>query len=57
MSGLILLDTHIAVWYLTEPHRLSSTVKDKMHSARDAGNLIISSITLWEVAMLVQNGV
>jgi PIN domain nuclease of toxin-antitoxin system len=54
MTGKILLDTHILIWSLLEPERLSSVVKDTITSAQNTDNLYITSITLWEIAMLIK---
>jgi PIN domain nuclease of toxin-antitoxin system len=49
-----LLDTHIWVWAWLEPERLSNTADRVIREGRASGELAIASITLWEVAMLVQ---
>jgi len=52
MAGL-LLDTHVAIWYLGEPDRLSATAVAAIDSAyaMDA-NLYVSAISLIEVIYL-----
>ena len=52
MSNII-LDTHILLWTLLEPNRLSEKIKNIIPKAQDSDNLFISSITLWEIAMLI----
>ena len=54
MSEKILLDTHILIWSLLEPEKLSSSVKDVITAAQNSDSLYIASITLWEIAMLIQ---
>ena len=54
MSEKILLDTHILIWSLLEPEKLSSSVKDVITAAQNSDSLYVASITLWEIAMLIQ---
>jgi PIN domain nuclease of toxin-antitoxin system len=53
MSNKIVLDTHILIWSLIEPDRISSSIKEVITQAQNSDNLYIASITLWEIAMLV----
>lgn len=47
-----LLDTHILLWSLLEPDRLSARARDAL---QDMGNeLWISPISLWEIALLAE---
>jgi PIN domain nuclease of toxin-antitoxin system len=44
-----LLDTHIFVWFVTEPEKLGQEMHD---SLRDFGNEVyLSAATFWEIAM------
>lgn len=52
---MILLDTHIWVWWVNESERLSSTMADAIRKGVDDG-LGVSTISCWEVAKLVENG-
>lgn len=52
---MILLDTHILVWLLVAPERLSSKARKTIVAARKVGPLAISAITLWEIAWLAEN--
>lgn len=50
----LLLDTHIWLWSLLDPERLSLTVSDAL---RDTANeLWLSPISLWEVILLCERG-
>jgi PIN domain nuclease of toxin-antitoxin system len=50
---LILLDTHVAVWLVSEPERLSRSAKAVIDEARQNGEgLAVSGITLVEIATL-----
>jgi PIN domain nuclease of toxin-antitoxin system len=53
MSNL-LLDTHILIWALTKSEELSQKVIEAIKLAKASKNLYLSSISLWEIAMLVQ---
>ena len=48
----IILDTHTLLWTLIEPDQLNKTVSTVIQEALDSNNLIIASISLWEIAML-----
>ena len=50
----LLLDTHILIWSLTKSDELSSEVKEAITLAKVNKNLYLSSISLWEIAMLAQ---
>lgn len=53
MSRKIVLDTHILIWSLIAPDNLKEQTKTIIDEALSANNLFISSISLWEIAMLV----
>jgi PIN domain nuclease of toxin-antitoxin system len=51
----VLLDTHILIWWLTDPRRLSRRQSKVLQELEQDGQpAAISAITLWESAMLVQ---
>ncbi len=49
---MIILDTHILVWSILQPEKLTDFTKEKISIAQENDELIISSISLWEIAML-----
>lgn len=51
-----LLDTHILIWWLGENNRLSPAQRKVVASARAESPLLVSDISLWEVAMLQSLG-
>jgi PIN domain nuclease of toxin-antitoxin system len=55
-SALILLDTHVLVWAMTEPQRLSRVAASALRRGRIGGGLGIAAITLWEIALLFSRG-
>ena len=51
---MILLDTHIVIWLLGDPNRLSQAARHAIQIARTSGNgLAISCLTLFEIAQLI----
>jgi PIN domain nuclease of toxin-antitoxin system len=54
---LILLDTHVLAWLVAEPARLSRPAASAIRRARISDGLAISSITVWELAMLFAQGI
>ncbi len=52
-SGVILLDTHVVIWLISDLEKLSATAKQTLLDARNKGEVLaISCITLWEIALL-----
>ncbi|MCY4427277.1 MAG: type II toxin-antitoxin system VapC family toxin [Halieaceae bacterium] len=49
---MALLDTHVLIWWLTDYHRLSPAQQNVVDSASAESPLLISDISLWEVATL-----
>ena len=47
-----LLDTHILIWWLTDSNRLSPAQQEVVASASAESPLLVSDISLWEVATL-----
>lgn len=53
---MILLDTHVLIWLVAAPRRLSRPAQSAIRRARTAGGIAIASISLWEIAMLIARG-
>jgi PIN domain nuclease of toxin-antitoxin system len=53
---MIVLDTHVWIWWVSSPVFLSETAKGIIDEAVTKKNIIISAISTWEVAMLVSRG-
>jgi PIN domain nuclease of toxin-antitoxin system len=47
---LIVLDTHVWIWWISAPRKLSLHARRAIDEAKE---LAVSAISLWEVAMLV----
>ena len=52
----LLLDTHAWVWWTTGSDRLSARGKAAIRRAAAEGGLLLSAISVWEVAKLVEKG-
>jgi PIN domain nuclease of toxin-antitoxin system len=50
---MIVLDTHVWVWFVSNPELLSKRAKDSLDAAVEENAVLISSISAWEVALLV----
>jgi PIN domain nuclease of toxin-antitoxin system len=50
---VILLDTHALLFLISEPRRLSKAAARAITHAEKTGGLAIASITLWEIALLI----
>ncbi len=51
----LLLDTHILVWWLIEPSRLTTAQTRALDLVREADERMgVAAITLWEIAKLVE---
>ena len=53
---MILLDTHVLVWMVSDSTRLSRDAARLLRKAEESGELAIASITLWELALLYYHG-
>lgn len=54
---MILLDTHVLLWLISDSERLSSPAKREIQRARKRGDILaISSISLLEIASLSSKG-
>lgn len=53
---MIVLDTHAWVWWVSDPARLSPAAREAAGRAAEDGQLYVSTISVWEVGLLVQRG-
>ena len=54
---MILLDTHVLVWLVGEPEKLSKAAASAIRRARSSDGLAIADVTIWELAQLLSRGV
>lgn len=53
---MILMDTHVLLWWIHDPRCLSPEVMRKIKHAEKEKSLAISAITIWEIALLIKKG-
>ena len=53
---MILLDTHAWVWWVSNPELLSRDARKSADDAAARQQLFVSTISSWEVAVLVEKG-
>ena len=53
---MIVLDTHTWIWWVSSPEQVSRDAQDAIDRAIDREEIFISSISSWEVALLVRKG-
>lgn len=53
---MIVLDTHVWVWWLSESHPFSTKVRHLLSEAKTRRAVYISSISMWEFAQLAMRG-
>jgi PIN domain nuclease of toxin-antitoxin system len=53
---VILLDTHVLVWLVADPARLSRSAASAIRRARSNQGIGIATISLWELPMLFSRG-
>ncbi len=53
---MIVLDTHTLVWWITDDPTLSKAARAAIEKEQPDGNIIVSSISAWEISMLVARG-
>jgi PIN domain nuclease of toxin-antitoxin system len=53
---VILLDTHVLVWMVASPGKLSRDATREIRKAQNEGGCAIASISLWELALLFTRG-
>lgn len=54
---MIVLDTHVLIWWLTDPARLSATARRALRAAaKQPGGLVVSAISVLEIVTAVRRG-
>jgi PIN domain nuclease of toxin-antitoxin system len=51
---MVLLDTHVFVWLVSDPGKLSKAARDLLAAPRQSA--AISLVTAWEIALLCKRG-
>lgn len=50
---MIVLDTHVWIWFISSPDLLSQQAQKAVDAAAKDQSILISSISAWEIALLV----
>ena len=53
---MIVVDTHVLIWYLDSPEKLSQAARSVLEEAVRTRGVNVSSISAWEIYMLVKKG-
>lgn len=53
---MILIDTHILIWWFKNQERLTAKAKKLLDFSKDKGGIYLSSMSIWEIAMLAKKG-
>lgn len=53
---MILLDTHVWLWWISDPERLPERALTAINKAKSEKSIVISTISTWEIALLVEKG-
>ncbi len=53
---MIVLDTHTWIWFISNPELLSEKARKATDDAKKKRRIFISSISVWEVALLTAKG-
>ena len=53
---MIVIDTHVLVWWLTRAPGLSRKAERKLAAHGDPGQIVVSAISLLEIATAVRRG-
>jgi PIN domain nuclease of toxin-antitoxin system len=52
-----MLDTHVLVWLVSQPERLSRPAASAIRRARASDGLAIADVSVWELAFLFARGI
>ena len=53
---MIVLDTHILIWWVASPEKLSKKAQKSIEDHLKKDQILVSSISVWEIYMLVKKG-
>src|SRR5438045_2926715 len=53
---MIVIDTHVLIWYVSDPEKLSEKALQTIEIERKKSTILISSISVWELYLLVKKG-
>lgn len=53
---MIVLDTHAWLWWISNPEKLGAAAASSIEQAMTKNGILLSSISTWEIALLVDKG-
>ena len=53
---MILLDTHVLLWWINDPNKLSKKAKKLIEETTKQKIILVSSFSVWEICLLVKKG-
>lgn len=53
---MIILDTHTLIWWVDKPDRLSKKIRKTIDKAKKEENILVSSISIFEIFLLIKKG-
>lgn len=53
---MIVLDTSVLVWWVSDPEHLSNRTRRMIAREKKINGISVSSISIWEICLLVQKG-
>ncbi|MCI5124371.1 MAG: type II toxin-antitoxin system VapC family toxin [Candidatus Electrothrix sp. AR5] len=53
---MIILDTHAWIWWISNPEKLGAAAASAIEQAMQENSILLSSISTWEIALLVAKG-
>jgi PIN domain nuclease of toxin-antitoxin system len=53
---MIILDTHAWLWWISNPEKLGGVASSAIDQAMEQNGILLSSISTWEIALLVDKG-
>lgn len=51
---MITIDTHILIWWITDPKKLSPKATKIINTEKHKGLILVSSISVWEIYLLIK---
>lgn len=51
---MIVLDTHVLVWFVSSPDKLSRNAQKRIKEEIKKNEILVSSISVWEIFMLIK---
>lgn len=53
---MIVLDTHALIWWVDNPDKLSKKIIEVINKAKKEENILVSSISIFEIFLLIKKG-